>query len=81
MDCLEKDSMPGLEPESVMLTEDLQTARFLPALRAGLDLEVLPAVYLDLNANYRFEQWGFDNITNHISTDTVTLGAIVRLEF
>lgn len=51
------------------------------ALRTGLDLELLPAIYLDLHANYRFEEWGFDNIRHHIATDTVTLGAVVRLEF
>ncbi len=51
-------------------------------VRAGLDLEVLPNLHLDINANYRFLDW--DNVKEldkHINTDTVTLGAAVRLGF
>ncbi len=51
------------------------------ALRAGFDFEVLPSIFLDLHANYRFEQWDFDKIKGDIDTDTITLGAIVRFEF
>jgi hypothetical protein len=51
------------------------------ALRAGVELEVLPSIFLDINANYRFEQWDFDEIEEDVDTDTVTLGAIVRLQF
>lgn len=51
------------------------------ALRAGIDLEVLPSIFLDINGNYRFENWDFDDVQDDISTDTVTLGAILRLEF
>ncbi|WP_457575495.1 hypothetical protein, partial [Desulfomarina sp.] len=45
------------------------------ALRAGVELEVLPAIYVDINANYRFETWDFDAIKEDIDTDTITLGA------
>ena len=51
------------------------------ALRAGVDFEILPSIFLDINANYRFEKWDFDEIQEDIDTDTVTLGAIVRFEF
>lgn len=51
------------------------------ALRAGVDLEVLPAIHLDLNANYRFENWNFENVRRDVKTGNVTLGAIVRLGF
>ncbi|MGB5983966.1 MAG: hypothetical protein WBG37_01580 [Desulfobacterales bacterium] len=51
------------------------------ALRAGIDLEILPSIFLDINANYRFEKWDFDRIEEDIATDTLTLGAILRYEF
>lgn len=50
------------------------------ALRAGLDLELLPSIYLDINANYRFADWE-ELDGDDINGDTVTLGAAVRLEF
>lgn len=52
------------------------------ALRAGFDIEVLPNLRLDINANYRFLDW--DNVKGlekKINTDTVTLGAAVRFAF
>jgi len=49
------------------------------ALRAGLDLEVLPAVHVDINANYRFETWNFERVKENVKTGNVTLGAVVRL--
>ncbi len=49
------------------------------ALRVGVDMEILPLFYLDINANYRSQQWAIDQID--IDTDTVTLGAVVRFEF
>jgi len=50
-------------------------------LRAGLDFCLLPFIYLDINANYRFEEWDdIKTVDEDISTDTVTLGAAVRLE-
>jgi len=52
------------------------------ALRAGLDVEVLPNISLDINANYRFQTW--DDLSDDgkdIDTDTVILGAAIRLGF
>jgi len=49
-------------------------------LRAGLNLELLPRLYLDINGNYRFEEWS-EFETADITTDTVTLGAAARLAF
>lgn len=52
------------------------------ALRAGLDLEIIPQFYLDLNVNYRFV--GTTDLSDehrNIDTDTMTLGAAVRFEF
>lgn len=52
------------------------------ALRAGFNLELLPNIYLDINANYRFENWddvranGLDNVDE----DTITIGAAARIE-
>ena len=52
------------------------------ALRAGLDIPVLPFLHLDINANYRFEDLkDFSDKTKRIDTDTVTLGAAARLVF
>ena len=51
------------------------------ALRAGVDLEVLPSIHLDINANYRFETWDFDRVEEAVKTGNVTLGAIVRFGF
>lgn len=47
-------------------------------LRAGLNIELLPNVYLDVNANYRFENW--DQVNNdNVNEDTITLGAAARI--
>ena len=51
-------------------------------LRAGLNLELLPTLYIDINGNYRVES--FDKIKDaedDIDTDVITLGAAARLEF
>ena len=51
-------------------------------LRAGLDIHVLPYIWLDVNANYRFEDWNdISDVTDDVSTDTIMLGAAVRLQF
>lgn len=46
------------------------------AARIGTDFAVLPRLHLDVNANYRFKDW---NQIDQASTDTVTLGAVLRL--
>jgi hypothetical protein len=51
------------------------------ALKAGLDFELLPRIHLDINANYRFENWDRDEVEGDIDTDTVTLGLVGRIEF
>lgn len=52
------------------------------ALRAGLDVEILPHLRGDLNLNYRFENW--DSLSDDeldVDTDTLMVGAAVRLCF
>lgn len=50
------------------------------SFRAGLELELLPSLYVDINANYRFnETTDLEASTTDIDTDTVFLGAAVRL--
>jgi len=52
------------------------------AFRAGLDIPLLPILHLDINANYRFENW--DDLSTEgksVDTDTITLGAAARLVF
>lgn len=52
------------------------------ALRAGLNLELLPHIYLDISANYRFnDSVQLENDDTDIDTDTVFLGAAVRFGF
>jgi len=51
------------------------------ALRAGVDTEILPAIHLDINANYRFETWDLDGVEEDVKTGNVTVGAILRLGF
>jgi opacity protein-like surface antigen len=46
-------------------------------LRAGLDFPIAPRVFLDVNANYRFNDW--DSLSDgDVDTDTVRLGAALR---
>lgn len=48
------------------------------ALKAGINLELLPSTYVDISANYRFnDEAEFDKGKN-IDTDTVFLGAAFR---
>ena len=50
-------------------------------LRAGIDLEVLPSVRLDINANYTFSEFeSIKTADKDIDTDTLTLGAMLRIE-
>lgn len=52
------------------------------ALRAGLNLELLPSLYLDISGNYRFNDSAeFKDDNTDIDTDTVFLGATARLAF
>lgn len=46
------------------------------AARLGFDITVLPRLSIDVHGNYRFDDW---DLIDEVETDTVTLGAIVRL--
>lgn len=49
------------------------------ALRAGLNLEILPEIFVDVSANYRFnDSADLDGEASDIDTDTIFLGAAVR---
>ena len=47
-------------------------------LRAGLDFAILPFLSLDINANYRFNDWSTFSTTSDLDTDTIRLGAAIR---
>ncbi|PID76537.1 MAG: hypothetical protein CSB24_06135 [Deltaproteobacteria bacterium] len=52
------------------------------ALRAGLNLEVLPSIYWDIYGLYRFNDSAeLDDDNTDIDTDTVFLGTAVRFGF
>jgi hypothetical protein len=52
------------------------------ALKLGLNLELLPSVFLDISGNYRFnDEDEISESKTNIDTDTVFLGAAVRLGF
>lgn len=52
------------------------------AIKAGLDLELLPSLYLDISATYRFDsKVDIGDAVDQIDTDTIYLGAAVRLGF
>jgi len=47
-------------------------------LRAGIDFKILPFIAVDINANFRFNNW--DTLkADDIDTNTIRLGACVRL--
>jgi hypothetical protein len=49
-----------------------------------MDFDILPKITLDINANYRFTKWGElkdeDDKIKMIDTDTIMLGAALRLD-
>jgi hypothetical protein len=50
-------------------------------LRAGIDLDLLPRVHVDVNANYHFAEWdGINEVDERLDSDTITLGAAVRVD-
>ncbi len=50
------------------------------ALKAGINLELFPSLFLDIAANYRFNnETQFKDENTNIDTDTVFLGAALRL--
>jgi hypothetical protein len=52
------------------------------AFKAGLDLEILPSIFVDVSASYRFNaKFDFEDSLRRIDTDTVFLGGALRLGF
>jgi hypothetical protein len=50
------------------------------ALRAGIDLELIPRVHLDVNAKYLFNDWdGLKGRDVKTEADTIRLGAAIRI--
>jgi hypothetical protein len=50
------------------------------AVKGGLNLELLPGMFLDISANYRFNSESqFKDEDSNIDTDTVFLGAALRI--
>ncbi|MBT3294063.1 MAG: hypothetical protein HN919_05590 [Verrucomicrobia bacterium] len=51
------------------------------ALRAGFDFPILPHIHVDINANYRFIEWdSIGSLDEDLDTDTITVGAAVRIQ-
>jgi hypothetical protein len=49
-------------------------------LRAGMEFSLIPTIGLDITANYRFSKWGdLKDEDIDIDTDTIVLGAAIRL--
>jgi len=52
------------------------------SLKLGFDLEILPHIFLDLNANYRFnDKTDLSGSETDIDTDTVFFGVAIRIGF
>ena len=52
------------------------------ALRAGLDFEILPNLFMDLGVSYRFDsKTKLSDAVDDIDTDTLYIGAALRLAF
>jgi hypothetical protein len=69
----------GLGIGIIYSDEDFAEEPFF-ALRAGLNLELLPGIYADLYGNYRFNDSAqLKGEESNIDTDTVFLGAALRL--
>jgi hypothetical protein len=47
-------------------------------LRAGLDFPIAPRLFLDVNLNYRFNEWHTLDVDRDLKADTVRLGALLR---
>jgi hypothetical protein len=40
-----------------------------------MDFSIIPRVSIDINANYRFDDW---SLIDNAKTDTITFGALLR---
>ena len=54
---------------------DGETSDMFYAAKVGFDITIIPKLSIDVNANYRFDNW---DLLGEAETDTVTLGALVR---
>ncbi|HET9228781.1 MAG TPA: hypothetical protein VFR31_19030 [Thermoanaerobaculia bacterium] len=59
-----------------VIHSDGETSDMFYAAKVGFDITILPKLSIDVNANYRFDDW---DLLGEAETDTVTLGALVRL--
>lgn len=52
------------------------------AIRLGLDFPLIRPIYMDINVNYRFNEWkNIHDLASDIHSDTITIGAAIRTEF
>lgn len=52
------------------------------AIRLGFDFPVIQPVYIDINVSYRFNDWeNIRDMARNINSDTITVGAAIRVEF
>jgi opacity protein-like surface antigen len=58
------------------VVSDGETSDPFYAAKVGMDFAIIPRVSVDINANYRFDDWG---LIDNAKTDTVTFGALLRL--
>jgi hypothetical protein len=69
----------GLGVGTLYADSDFGDAFFIA--RAGVDLELLPGLHVDVNANYEFAEWEkINTLDEDVDSDTVTLGAALRLD-
>ncbi len=59
-----------------VIVSDGETSDPFYAAKVGTNISILPRLSLDLNANYRFDDW---SLIDEADTDTVTLGALIRI--
>jgi opacity protein-like surface antigen len=58
------------------VVSDGETSDPFYAAKVGMDFSIIPRVSIDVNANYRFNDW---SLIDEVDTDTVTFGALLRL--
>jgi hypothetical protein len=51
------------------------------SLRAGVDLELFPFIYLDFSADYRFKDWAFADLSEGFMLEDLALGGMLRIQF
>lgn len=51
------------------------------SLRAGVDLEILPYIFLDISADFRFDDWRELNEEDALANGEVVWGGALRIQF